>query len=187
MGHATASYLGFVKNYKYIWEACEDPVIKLITLNALLEASIALSLESKHPLKDLIEHGGNLLYRFGNRLLGDTIARVGKDPVRKLSEKDRLVGAANLCLKNEIYPTYIAIGIAAGYVFFPPGDKSAERVKKVIDEYGIDMALRKFSNVKNDWPLFNQVVEFYRMLKQNKSLEYIEKEAERIKQNENVQ
>lgn len=52
------------------------------------------------PLKDLMSFSAELIDRFGNRLLGDTVERVGKDTKRKLSENDRLVGAANLCLKH---------------------------------------------------------------------------------------
>ena len=43
----------------------------------------------------------------------DTCLRVGGDPSRKLSPKDRLIGAAKLCEKQGILPCYIAIGAAA--------------------------------------------------------------------------
>jgi mannitol-1-phosphate/altronate dehydrogenase len=176
--------LDFIKIMKYIWETCKDSSIKLITFKALLESSIALSIEHNYPLKELIEHANDLIYRFGNRLLGDTVARVGRDPVRKLSKNDRLIGAAKLCMKNGINPVYIAIGIAAGYAFSSENDTSAEEISKTI---GMNLALirqwRKYSNVRNDWPLFSQVIEFYEMLKSGKPLEYIEKEAEKIKIN----
>ncbi len=181
MGHATAAYLGFYKDYEYIWETCKDSSIKLITFKALLESSIALSIEHNYPLKELIEHANDLIYRFGNKLLGDTVARVGRDPVRKLSKNDRLIGAAKLCIKNGINPVYISIGIAAGYAFSSENDTSAEEISKTINEFGINKAMDKYSNVRNDWPLFNQVIEFYEMLKAGKPLEYIEKEAEKIK------
>jgi mannitol-1-phosphate 5-dehydrogenase len=183
MGHATAAYLGFYKDYEYIWETCKDSSIKLITFKALLESSIALSIEHNYPLKELIEHANDLIYRFGNKLLGDTVARVGRDPVRKLSKNDRLIGAAKLCIKNGINPVYISIGIAAGYAFSSENDTSAEEISKTINEFGINKAMEKYSNVRNDWPLFNQVIEFYEMLKAGKPLEYIEKEAEKIKIN----
>ena len=183
MGHATAAYLGFYKDYEYIWETCKDSSIKLITFKALLESSIALSIEHNYPLKELIEHANDLIYRFGNKLLGDTVARVGRDPVRKLSKNDRLIGAAKLCIKNGINPVYISIGVAAGYAFSSENDTSAEEISKTINEFGINKAMEKYSNVRNDWPLFNQVIEFYEMLKAGKPLEYIEKEAEKIKIN----
>jgi len=186
MGHATAAYLGFVSNYKYIWETCKDSSIKLITCKALLESSIALSIEHKYPLKKLIDHADDLIYRFGNRLLGDTVARVGRDPVRKLSGNDRLIGAAKLCIKNGINPVYIAIGIAAGYAFSPENDASAGKIAKTIGKWGINKAMEEYSNVQNDWPLFNQVVEFYEMLMSGKPLDYIEREAEKIKVNQQV-
>jgi len=46
----------------------------------------------------------DLLERFRNRALGDTVERVARDPLRKLRADDRLVGAATLCLAQGIEP-----------------------------------------------------------------------------------
>jgi mannitol-1-phosphate 5-dehydrogenase len=183
MGHATAAYLGFIKGYKYIWEACRDSSIKLITYRALLESSMGLSLEHNYPLHDLIAHADDLICRFGNRLLGDTVARVGRDPVRKLSENDRLIGAAKLCAKKGIEPVYISIGIAAGYAFSREDDPTAQNIVKIIKDYSLCEALRRYSNLDRDRDsqIFEMVLEFYEMLKAGKDLPGIEREAEKIK------
>ena len=44
------------------------------------------------PIEELIEHVDDLIFRFGNRQLKDTVARVGNDLNRKLNPNDRLVG-----------------------------------------------------------------------------------------------
>ncbi|NSW91608.1 MAG: mannitol-1-phosphate 5-dehydrogenase [Firmicutes bacterium] len=181
MGHATAAYLGFMNNYKYIWETCSDSSIKLITFKALLESSMALSLEHNYSLQKLIVHADDLIYRFGNRLLGDTVARVGRDPVRKLSENDRLVGAARLCIRNGINPVYISIGIAAGYAFSLEDDPAAQKISKTIKDYGINEALKQYSNIDGECPVFKLVIEFYEMLKAGEQLFRIEREAEKRK------
>jgi mannitol-1-phosphate 5-dehydrogenase len=41
----------------------------------------------------LSEHIADLLQRFRNRALGDTVFRVGRDLLRKLSREDRVIGA----------------------------------------------------------------------------------------------
>jgi len=181
MGHATTAFLGFLNKNTYIWEACRNSTIKLIALRALEESAIAMSNEHGVPLQKLIEHAEDLIYRFGNRLLGDTVERVGRDPVRKLSEHDRLIGAAKLCIKQDVDPVFISIGIAAGYLFAPENDEFAKKVQEVTNKEGIEKALAQFSNLDSTSPIFRYVVDFYNMLKDGTSFEDILEKAEKLK------
>jgi mannitol-1-phosphate 5-dehydrogenase len=52
--------------------------------------------------QDLLDHREDLLFRFKNSALGDTVHRVGRDLCRKLSRDDRLVGAMLLCAKHNL-------------------------------------------------------------------------------------
>lgn len=117
MGHALTAYLGKLKGYQYIWEAIEDPYIELAVLKAMQDSARALSCEHDVKLGFTLNHVDDLIYRFGNKLLGDTINRVGNDVKRKLSPHDRLVGAANLCSMHGINPANICLGIAAAMKF----------------------------------------------------------------------
>lgn len=182
MGHATLAYLGFLNNKTYLWEAIKNPAVKLIVLRALQESAIAMSQEHNVTLKDLLEHADDLIYRFGNRLLGDTVERVGKDPVRKLSENDRLIGAAKLCLKQGIRPVFISVGITAGFMFAPESDEFAARVQRVVRETGIESALKEFCNIDSSSPIYGIVMEFYQMLRNGNSLEDVLERAEKLKQ-----
>ena len=116
MGHALCAYLGGYMDMQYIWQAIDDPEILCIVRCAMQESAIALSRRYGKPLEDLLLHADDLLERFRNRALMDTCDRVGADPVRKLGAEDRLIGAANLMLKQEISPAYITIG-AAGALY----------------------------------------------------------------------
>ena len=116
MGHAVCAYLGGFMGFEYIWAAVNNPDIRLAAQNAMLESARALSVRYKVPIGGIIDHIDDLLLRFSNAALGDTCRRVGADPVRKLSPRDRLVGAASFCLEQGICPAYIAAG-AAGAVF----------------------------------------------------------------------
>lgn len=147
MSHAMTAYLGALKGCTYIWEAALDPEIQLLVLRALIEAARALSLEHGLPLGEIYDHTENLLYRFENKLLGDTIERVGRDTKRKLSENDRLVGAANLCYKHGIMPVHICLGIAAGYMFAPESDESSREVAAFVKNNGLDAAMAQYSSI----------------------------------------
>lgn len=117
MGHAMTAYLGFLRGYQYIWQAINDPEINYAVRKAMMESSIALSNRYKVDIHQLSNHVDDLLERFANSYLGDTIQRVGKNPSRKLKNTDRLVGAALCCLDEDINPQYIALGIASALFF----------------------------------------------------------------------
>jgi mannitol-1-phosphate 5-dehydrogenase len=116
MGHAVCAYLGLYSGFEYIYETIDCPQIHLIVKNAMLESVEALALAYGEAFTPILRHTDDLLYRFTNRALADTCARVGQDPKRKLSPTDRLIGAAKFCAEQEVLPAYIAIG-AAGAVY----------------------------------------------------------------------
>lgn len=122
-------------------------MIQLLVLRALLEAARALHIEHGVPLDEIYLHIEDLLFRFENKLLGDTIERVGRDTKRKLSENDRLVGAAKLCYKHGIMPLHICLGIAAGYMFAPETDESSREVAGFVQNNGLNAALAQYSSI----------------------------------------
>lgn len=161
MSHALTAYFGAHKGYTYIWEAAGDAEIKLMTLRALTEASRALSKEYGVPLEELLCFSENLISRFENKLLGDTIERVGRDTKRKLSANDRFVGAARLCAKHGIVPVNILAGLAAGLHFAPVGDDSSIDVASTAKEAGVARALAYYSGIKEDESLVTTVKDVY--------------------------
>ena len=94
LGHATAAYLGFLKYPQaiYIYQVLSDPEIFETTRQTMLQsAEILMALyPGEFTIVQLTEHIDDLLLRFRNRTLGDTIFRVGCDLYRKLSPEDRL-------------------------------------------------------------------------------------------------
>jgi mannitol-1-phosphate 5-dehydrogenase len=95
LGHATAAYLGFKKHPDsiYIYEVLEDPEIFEVTRKTMLQsADILMALyPGEFTIGQLEAHIDDLLHRFRNLALGDTIFRVGCDLYRKLSPEDRMV------------------------------------------------------------------------------------------------
>jgi mannitol-1-phosphate 5-dehydrogenase len=117
MGHSLTAYLGRLNGYEYIYEAIENANIRQIVSGAMESAAEALSREHGKPLGEVKAYAADLLTRFGNRYLRDTVERVGRDVKRKLGANDRLVGAARLCRKHGIDNTYMKIGIASALLF----------------------------------------------------------------------
>lgn len=163
LGHVIAAYLGSLKGYAFIWQSIADPFIRLAVLRAMQDSAKALSKEHGIPLHIILDHVDDLIYRFGNKLLGDTVARVGNDVSRKLSPNDRLVGAANLCLNHGINPAGMCLGIAAAMKFngFGNGNKG---VNDILTKEGPEAVLKKICGISEDSMLFDCVLQLYSMI-----------------------
>lgn len=137
MGHATCAYLGDLAGLEYIWQAIDRDDIYIIVRGAMEESACALSKRYGVPLDEILRHVTDILHRFTNAALCDTCKRVGGDPTRKLSPKDRLIGAATLALEEGVLPAYIAIGAAAGlhrYIKEAELAQTEENAAKVLRE-----------------------------------------------------
>lgn len=172
MSHAVTAYIGAIYKYTYIWEAAGDFGIRFVALGALTEAANALAKEYRIDNYPLMEFSFDLLSRFDNRLLGDTIARVGRDTLRKLSPDDRICGLIRLCLKNGIYPSYVMIGLAAGLRFTGDGDESSRELYEFTKRNGVRAALEKYCGI-TDAAICERTEKLYNMLGKSSLLELI--------------
>lgn len=146
-GHAVCAYLGHQKGYKYIWEAIRDEEVKKIVRGAMMETGQALVKKHHFKMGEQERFIDEFLFRLDNPALGDTIDRVGRDPIRKLSFQERLIGAAKFARKYEIVPTNLCIGIAAAFKFMVKGDKESEKLTEYLKEKGIDWVLKEICHV----------------------------------------
>lgn len=104
LGHATAAYYGYRKhpNAVYMYEILEDKEVLLFTRSVMLQS--AYILKAIYPedftISDLENHIDDLIFRFRNKSLQDTIFRVGQDLIRKLGPDDRFMGAIHLAINS---------------------------------------------------------------------------------------
>jgi mannitol-1-phosphate 5-dehydrogenase len=117
MGHALCAYIGALRGCKYIYEAVGDPYINNIARKAMQGCARALNREYGMSLDEIYEHIDDLLERFSNVSLGDTVERVAREPERKLKPNDRLTGAALYCISQGEDPSYIVKAIAAALAY----------------------------------------------------------------------
>lgn len=117
MAHLTTAFLGQREGVSYIHEAAQNPAIQKIVQGCMTESALMLARKYKIDFIDLQAHIEDLLYRFQNPYLKDTIQRVAREPLRKLQPSDRLVGAARSCEKENISPVYLSFAIALALSF----------------------------------------------------------------------
>ena len=119
LGHATCAVHGFQRGHTYISEAIADPFVENETRAVMVESSLALAKRWPDALdKDrLLQHTEDLLRRFKNPFLRDTIFRVGRDLPRKLSPSDRFIGALRMIQETRGNPAPLTRAIAAALKF----------------------------------------------------------------------
>ncbi len=154
MGHSLTAYLGNLKGYEYIWEAIEDTEIECLVLRAMTESALALSIRYNVPFKDLYEHVEDLLYRFTNKKLGDTVFRVGRDLNRKLSNNDRVVGTIHSCIEAGVKP-YAICAVYAAATKFGFDDVSKMPVEEI---------MTSISQISKDSEEYKEIMEFVNIL-----------------------
>ncbi len=175
MGHAVCAYLGDLLGLEFIWQAVDVADIRVLVQNAMLESAMALAKKYGASLSDLQAHIFDLLYRFTNRALGDTCARVGGDPARKLSPSDRLIGASLLAQEMGITPAYITVGAAAGiwrYLKENALSQSRENACKVLEEV---------CQLQPESQLAETILSYYEMLRQGCSVAELCARAEQVR------
>lgn len=128
LGHATAAYMGYLydQGFVYIYEALAVPAVHDAVRNTMLQSAELLL--KKYPgefsPEDLTGHIDDLLSRFQNKALGDTLFRVGCDLGRKLGPEDRLAGAIKNALLFDLPYDKILLALVCGFHF------------RATDEYG---------------------------------------------------
>jgi mannitol-1-phosphate 5-dehydrogenase len=158
MGHAICAYMGAEKGYHYIWQAAEDKEIYCAAREAMMASANALAREYGEEFFILLEeHVDDLLFRFKNHELGDTVARVGGDPVRKLRRDDRLTGAALYCVEFGITPVPIINGIRAALRYNNPADVSAPVLQADLREKGLAYVLKHYLGLDVKEPFFERL------------------------------
>jgi mannitol-1-phosphate 5-dehydrogenase len=155
LGHALCACRGYLKGFSLICEAIRDAEILFENRAVMSECADALIRRwpSEFNRENQHEHVEDLIRRFGNRALGDTVYRVGRDLPRKLSPNDRFVGALRLVEESggDCSSLYRAIAVALQFkavdengAMFPADMKFHERMQRD----GVESVLRSHCGLR---------------------------------------
>lgn len=161
--HAATSYFGYNKGYKMMNEAFEDESILADVKNLMTESGNVLIKEHGLDKDELESFKESKLNRFIKTASHDTIERVGRDPVRKLGEKDRLVAPAIKAYNNDMTFDNLAKAIAYAFKYDEQSDDKALEIKEFINQYSIEKAIEKYTGIKKAEreKLFDKIVAEY--------------------------
>jgi mannitol-1-phosphate 5-dehydrogenase len=167
-GHALCAYFGYEKGFTYTYEAVHDKEIRRKTLRGLGESGRALIKKHGFSPKEHRAHIEDLLHRFANVALGDTVARVARDPIRKLGRRDRLIGSALLALEYGVKPVSLTDGIVAALRYDDPEDEKAMELQRLLSEEGMAHVLETVCGLHPSERLFEMVSHAYRVSRRSR-------------------
>ncbi len=136
LGHTTVAYYGFYKFPRaiYIYEVLEDQNVYSFAHSVMHQAAEVLQViyPDDYSLQELEEHIDDLLERFQNKALQDTVFRVGRDLYRKLCFDDRFVGIIRLAIQQGMAYNDILKAMVYG-LFFRCSDEYGKQFPSDID------------------------------------------------------
>lgn len=163
-GHAVIAYLGYLAGKKTIHETLADDQIVSEVRATLTETGDYLV---KQYGLDQAEHSAYIeknIERFKNPYLNDGVTRVGRAPIRKLGQEDRLIRPALQAQKAGLPYLHLANAIAAALRFDYPEDEEAVKVQAMLRENGPAATLKTVSGLAEDNAITKEVVRRYEAL-----------------------
>jgi mannitol-1-phosphate 5-dehydrogenase len=156
-GHASAAYFGFEAGLEKISDAMADEDVAA-DVRAVLDETKQL-LVSKHGFSydEQEAYVQKILARFTNPHLPDTVHRVGRAPLRKLSRHERFIGPAAELSERGIVPEALLGAIAAALRFNDPADAEAVELGQILADSDPASATERITGLAQDHPLFAAV------------------------------
>jgi mannitol-1-phosphate 5-dehydrogenase len=143
LGHSTAAYFGYFRHPQaiYIYEVLDGREVYDFTRDTMLQSAEILRVvyPDDFTARDLEDHIDDLIFRFRNKALKDTIFRVGQDLTRKLSTDDRFMGAIHLAMQYRMPYDRILKAMSYGFCFTAKDEKG----KQFPPDSGFLLALEK--------------------------------------------
>jgi len=164
-GHAAAAYLGWHAGASTLDEAMSKTEIRAAIGEIVAETQRAFeaylaarSGSAPIPARSL----DWILDRYAEPALSDPVARVGREPRRKLAPGDRLIGPAIACRAAGIDPTALAAAAAAALAYGESSDPQAPDLQQELELLGPEEVLSTVSTLDPQDELARLICDHYR-------------------------
>lgn len=163
-GHTLVAYLGHIKGYSTIDQSIEDVEIYKIVKAGMIESGKGLIKKYGFNENDHLDYIDKIIQRFKNTYLNDDVVRVGREPIRKLGESDRLISPIMTAKAYGINTDNLLLGVGAALYYENQSDKQSIKLQALIKEKGVSGAITEVSNI-SDKNILNDIEESYKKVK----------------------
>jgi mannitol-1-phosphate 5-dehydrogenase len=156
-GHAATAYFGARAGAETISAALSDEAIAARVAAALEETSALLV--AKHGLEpaELAAYRETILRRFRNPALPDTVWRVGRQPLRKLSRHERFVGPAAEAAELGLPVDALVDAMGAALSFDDAEDAQSVDLQRMLRDEDPASVVSSVAGLERDHPLFPRI------------------------------
>lgn len=163
--HAVSSYIGYVKGYKTVQDVLRTPELLEEVKATAMESASALEKIYGFTHESLVEYMNTMVIkRFTTPGVADPITRVGREPIRKLSPSDRIMGPAFQCEQLGLDNSHLLRAAAYALYYNDPNDAQAVELQNYIAENGIEAAITKYIGLNPDDRMLGVIVQEYNKL-----------------------
>jgi mannitol-1-phosphate 5-dehydrogenase len=157
--HAVCGYFGFHRGCRYIHEALADPLVARHVGGAMNELGEVVRRKYGFSAESIEAYKAELAQRGAVAELRDDILRVIRDPIRKLSARERLVAPALLAVEYGLPRAWIVQGIVAALKYKHPADEQSIRLAEMLERDGLHAVLRQVCEIPADSPLVAEITQ----------------------------
>jgi mannitol-1-phosphate 5-dehydrogenase len=160
-GHATTAYYGARAGIDRISDVLARPEIAAAVSATLAETSAVLMAKHDFAPDELARYRETILGRFRNPGLPDTVGRVGRQPLRKLSRHERFIGPAAEAAEQGLPVDALVATIGAALEFSAADDPEAVELQRRLRETETDTLVTEVTGLEAQHPLFPRVREVF--------------------------
>ena len=132
--HLAAAYFGQRAGHETIVASLQDPEVVELTRKVLDETSAVIRAKHSISAGHQESYVAKTLERISNPAIDDYVVRVGRDPLRKLSRTERLIGPAAYFAEHIGEPTALLALIDAALSFSSAEDKEVVQLRSLLSE-----------------------------------------------------
>jgi mannitol-1-phosphate 5-dehydrogenase len=156
-GHAVCGYLAFHRGHKYVHQAVADPAVAAGVLEALDDLGRVVQRKHGFSAESIDEYKRDLCRRGAVPEMRDEILRVVRDPIRKLSPRERLVAPAKLAVEYGLPRAGIVRGIVAALKYRHAADPQSDLLAQRLSQDGLQKVLEDICDIPWDSPLAQEI------------------------------
>lgn len=166
-GHASTAYFGYQAGKEKIGEALADQAVYSQVSDVLGETSALLVHKFGFEPEVQRAYVEKILHRFQNPELPDTVVRVGREPIRKISRNERFIGPAAELAEGGFDTTALVSAVQAALRFNPESDAEAQKLAAALEaargnEEATAQLVTELTGIEPEHPLFPALLEAFK-------------------------
>ena len=146
-GHAICAWVGQYLGFNTIGDAIADDRVKQIVTQAMQQSGAALIAKHHFDPQAHRAYIEKILKRFANPYIIDDVARVGRQPIRKLSRGERIASPVTTAKAYGLPIDKLLLGAAAAMHFHSDEDPQVAELNTLIQQKGVAQVFAELSQI----------------------------------------